>query len=331
MVKRIAFDFNLFRAMEVFTAIVETGQVTKAAELLGITQSAASQHLRILEESLGTRLLDRSSRPVKLTQAGISLHYRSQKVMSEVEELAADIYRLKPARIPVLRIGMLASIATTLTSRLVDVGRKRFGISEITMHAGISSDHQNLLRSRRADLVVTSDALYDVDGLERHPILRESFLLVTPKDYKGPVDDLAALSRKLPLVRFSSDVPVGRRTDQHLRRVRLDLPRVFEADRSSMVTAAVAAGQGFAILSPTLLIDGYTERMPLSVHKLPIPGFTRTITLVARDMELDRLPAIFAQEIGKVLTHAIDQLFETLPDGSVALISDQGEITKAKN
>src|SRR6218665_4080959 len=65
-----SFDFNLFRAIEVFVAVVETRHVTQAAQMLGITQSAASQHLKNLETALGVRLFDRNLRPIELTRAG---------------------------------------------------------------------------------------------------------------------------------------------------------------------------------------------------------------------------------------------------------------------
>lgn len=318
MTKRSEFDFNLFRAMEVFAAVVETRQVTRVAGLLGMTQSAASQQLHSLEEALGSKLLDRRSRPIELTRAGISLHRRALRILAEIDDLKVDMRRLESAPMPVLRVGLLASIATTLTSKVVALARERFEVPEVAVYAGLASDHQNLLRNRRADMVVTSDALYDVDGLERHPVLRESFLLVLPPAFEGPLDDLAALSRILPFVRFTAEAPVGRLTDQHLRRVRLELPRTIEADRSSMVVAAVEAGQGFAMLTPTLLLDGLAEGMRVRISPLPIPGFQRTITLVARTGELGSLPRLFAAELAETLSLAIARRLPQLPETTVA-------------
>jgi len=76
------FDINLMRALEVFAAVVETRHVTRAAAMLGITQSAASQHLKNLEDALGATLIDRSSRPIELTKAGTVLHRRSVSVLA---------------------------------------------------------------------------------------------------------------------------------------------------------------------------------------------------------------------------------------------------------
>lgn len=316
MSKTGTFDFNFLRAVEVFVAIVETRHVTRAAEMLGLTQSAVSQHLKNLETALDTKLIDRSLRPIQLTKAGIALHRRAIAILGEVEQLRVDVRRANLAPLPLLRVAILASIATTLAPSLAALARDTYKIPEISLFAGLSSDHQNLLRSRRADLAVTSDSFFEIEGLTRHPVLTEQYLLVTPQGYKGPVDDLSQLAKTLPLIRFSRETLVGMRTDQHLRRVRLELPRAIEGDRSSVVMAPVAAGIGFALLTPTLLIDGLAEGMPIEIHKLPKPGFGREITLVARERELGDLPLAFAAHCADSLSTTIAHRLPNLPPGS---------------
>lgn len=320
MARGATFDFNLIRALEVFAAVVETRQVTRAASMLGITQSAASQHLKNLERALGAPLLDRGSRPIEPTRAGVVLYRRATRVLNEVDDLRLEIQRLGSAPLPLLRVGMLASIATTLTPPLVTLARDQFDIPEVSVFAGLANEHPSLLRSKRADVVVTSDPLFELDGLVRQPLLWERFLLVLPKGYDGPTNDLAKLAQSLPLIRFSTETPVGRRIEQHLRRVRLELPRVVEADRTSMVIATVAMGRGFAIASPTLLIDGIAEGMEFEIQRLPVAGFHREITLVARERELGELPTLLAEAFAQVLYDSIHSQMPSLPDDSVRLI-----------
>lgn len=304
---RISFDANLLKALEVFVAISETGQVTQAAKLLGVTQSAASQYLKTLEEVFDAQLIDRSSRPMRLTAAGRSVRRHATRVLNEVEDLVTEMRHEGPKPVSVLRVGMLASIATTLTPELVTLANERFGVADLTLHAGQSRDHEALLRTKQADIVITSDPLYDMDGLERRPILTETFLLVLPQDYDGPADSLASLLQHLPLVRFAGTTSVGRRIEQHLRRLKLDAPQIIQADRSSMVTACVARGMGFTVLTPSLLIDGLVERMPLAIRPVPGPGFTRSITLLAREGELGEMPAQIADQARAVLRKQIER------------------------
>lgn len=282
---------NLIKAMEVFEAVAETGQMTAAARLLGMTQSAASQHIAALEKDYGVALFDRSVRPARLTQAGTLLHRHAARILNVVGDLETEMRHQGPTPISVLRLGILASIATTLTPGLVALAKKGFGVRDVTLHAGQSGDHENLLRTKKADLAITSNPFYDMDGLERHPILQEAFLLVLPEKYRGPTDSLTAVMGRLPLIRFADTTSVGRQITQHLRRLRLNPQQVIQADRSSMVTACVCNGMGFTLLTPSLLIDGFVERMPMKVMPLPAARLTRTITVVSREKELGKFPA----------------------------------------
>lgn len=304
---RLASDKNLITALEVFVAIAETRQVTQAARLMGMTQSAASQQLASLEDACDARLIDRTVRPLRLTQAGELCLRHAQRILNSVEDLATSMRHEGPRPISVLRIGMLASIATTLTPPLVRLLKSEVSVEDLTLHAGQSGDHETLLRTKRADLVITSNPFYDMDGLERHDVLTENFLLVLPQTYGGPSRRLQDILEHLPLVRFAATTSVGRRTEQHLRRLKLTVPRVIQADRSSMVTACVAEGLGFTILTPSLLIDGFVERMPIVVRPLPGPGFSRSIKVVARSGDLDTLPARLAALASRELAAQIDQ------------------------
>lgn len=299
------FDFNFLRALEVFAAVVESRNVTQAAKMLKMTQSGASQHLKKLETTLGIALFDRNLRPLEITNAGLALHRRALAILAEVEGLRADVRRLSAAPLPSLRIAMLASIATTLAPALSVLARQAFSIPEVSLFAGLASDHIGLLRSRKADMAVTSGDLLEVEGLIRLPVMTEKFLLITPKGYGGNVSDINKLARKLPFIGLSRETPVGMLIDQQLSRLRVDLPRSFDGDRASVVLAPVSAGMAFSIMAPTMLIDGLAEGMEVDVHPLPFASFSRSIKLVARKRELDDMPAAFARRSAEVLAQTI--------------------------
>ena len=295
-------------------AVVETGQVTGAARALGITQSAASQHLRTLESGLGCTLFDRARRPMALTHAGRILSRRAFRVLSEVEDLKSDLRHLRSTSLPILRIALLASIATSLTPGLYAHVTQDLGVPELVLSAGLASDHHNALMTRRADVAVTSEPLFDMAGFRSIPILEEPYLLVLPSEYDGPTGDVEALATRLTLVRFGAETPVGRRTEQHLQRCRIDLRRSMEADRASMVVAGVITGRCFAILTPSLLIDAVAEGMALRVAPLPFPGFRRTIRAIAREGELGDIPEQVAACSAALLRAQFETRFPDLPE-----------------
>ena len=307
-------DLNLYRAIEVFMAVAEMRQVTAAAVALGITQSAASQHLKNLETAFNVTLFDRSSRPISLTYAGETFQRHGFRMLNLVEDLRREMRHLGASSLPVLRIAMLASIATTLTPGLYDLIEQRFRVPEIILSAGLASDHNLALNDRRIDMAVTSELIQSTAGYDVIPILEEPFFLVLPIDYDGPTDDIHKLAERLSLVRFGASTPVGRRTDQQLQRCRLDLPRAIEADRSSMVMAGVITGKCFAILTPSLLIDGVAEGMALRLAPLPFAEFKRTIKLVSRRDDLGEMPRTIARECRDILHRAFQHRFPAQVD-----------------
>ncbi len=302
------FSPGLIRSLEALVAVAETGQMRAGAKLLGLTQPAASQHIASLESTYGVALFDRASRPTRLTQAGTLLHRQAVTILNALSDMETEMRHVGPRPISMLRVGIQASVATTITPAVVSLAKNEFQVEDMTLHAGQSGDHEQLLRTKQADLALTSNPFYDLDGLERHTVLKESFLLVLPKTYVGPVDSLEAVQSKLPLVRFADTTYAGRQTMQHLRRLRFVPERVLQADRSSMVTACVSNGMGFSLLTPTLLIDGLVEHMNLRILPLPVAGLSRTLTVVARDGELRSLPAALASTARTVLSAQVAHL-----------------------
>lgn len=78
-------------AMEVFIRVVEAGSFVKAAERLGISTTAASRHLGELEAALGTRLLQRTTRRLHLTDAGRVYYQRCQQILADLQEADASV------------------------------------------------------------------------------------------------------------------------------------------------------------------------------------------------------------------------------------------------
>src|SRR3546814_3922902 len=84
------------RLLSVFAAVERHGGLRQAAAALNVSQPAVSQALRQLEDFLGTRLLDRRTRPARLTEAGRLLHQatveRSEEHTSELQSLMRISY-----------------------------------------------------------------------------------------------------------------------------------------------------------------------------------------------------------------------------------------------
>ena len=80
-----------FRRMEIFVAVVEAGQFTRAAEALHLSKSAVSHALTDLEKYLGFQLLIRNNRSLQLTDAGQNYYEQSARILSDIAELESKI------------------------------------------------------------------------------------------------------------------------------------------------------------------------------------------------------------------------------------------------
>jgi len=75
-----------FASIEALVAVVETGSFSRAAERLGIAKSVVSRRLSLLEEQLGIRLLQRTTRSLSLTGPGQQFYQRAARILAELQE-----------------------------------------------------------------------------------------------------------------------------------------------------------------------------------------------------------------------------------------------------
>ena len=77
---------DLFSAMHMYVAVVDGGSFAAAADKLGVSRAMVSKQIQQLEEHLGTRLLNRTTRRLSLTETGRAFHERSTQIMADVAE-----------------------------------------------------------------------------------------------------------------------------------------------------------------------------------------------------------------------------------------------------
>ncbi len=90
----------------VFVAVVDAGSFTRAAERLNLSRPVVSKYVSRLEEHLGVRLLNRTTRRLSLTEAGRIFHARSRRGLDDIAEAQAEISRLQAHPRGVLRINV---------------------------------------------------------------------------------------------------------------------------------------------------------------------------------------------------------------------------------
>lgn len=120
--------------MRVFSQVVEQGGFSKAAEQLGLSATATSRHIAELEAHLQTRLLNRTTRRVSLTESGRAFYERCVQVLADLEEAEQEASRA--AVVPRGTIKLTAPVnfgvrhlASAIADFLAEHGEVRFDVS----------------------------------------------------------------------------------------------------------------------------------------------------------------------------------------------------------
>src|SRR5690606_16042762 len=122
------------RQIEIFWAVAHAESLTKASKLLGLAQPSLSQQLAKLEEEVGTRLFNRTSSQLELTDAGRFLLRKAESILADVDEATAGMHEFASGQRGVIAVGALNSIARLLMpGTLKRLNTEGSGI-ELTIH-----------------------------------------------------------------------------------------------------------------------------------------------------------------------------------------------------
>jgi DNA-binding transcriptional LysR family regulator len=140
--------------LKVFQAAVKCGGFTRAGEHLHLSQSAVSEHIRLLEEELGGPLFLRVGRRVAVTEAGRVLLQYAEKILRDLENAEMAMREMNDLKRGTVRLGVGP---TTLTYRLPHVlgeYARQFPGIELVLLAGTTEFLLDALRSQQLDLAI---------------------------------------------------------------------------------------------------------------------------------------------------------------------------------
>ena len=189
--------------LETFLAILEHGSFSRAAAALHCTQSTVSFRIKALEDSVGSTLLERRSRPLRPTPAGATLRGYAERIVTTRDE-ALELLRDGPAGGACKLVVAASTIpaAYLLPPALAEL-RAVNAESSVTVAVSDSSRALAALRARDCDLAVVGAREPD-KRLVYTPIVTDEILLVGHPDLpasRGPHLDLEGLARTPHILR----------------------------------------------------------------------------------------------------------------------------------
>ncbi|WP_019910512.1 LysR family transcriptional regulator [Paenibacillus sp. HW567] len=235
------------RQLKYFLAIAEEGQITSAARKLQMAQPPLSQQLKLLEDELGVKLVERGPRSIQLTEAGMILRERAQQILDLTDSTTRELKDFVKGIYGTLSIGTVSSSAATLLQeRLLEFHQVYSGV-KFEIHEGNTYRVLDLLNKGIVEVGIVRTP-FSSSGLECVYTASEPMIAVMTPDYDWtggePAIDIGEL-RNRPLI-------IYRRFEQLIRETCLENgfdPLVFCMNDDARTTLLWAnAGLGIGII-----------------------------------------------------------------------------------
>lgn len=292
------------RRLQLMRDVADTGTIAAAAMRAGCTAAAASQQLATLEREVGTPLLERSARSVRLTQAGRVLADHADRLLGALAEAERAVQDVAGLRGGVLRVAAFATAGTSFVIPALVAFQRHHPQVSLSFTELESDEALPALRAGEIDLAVTHEyaplSRPDLHSLRQLPLYREPLLLAVPQQLQPPVAAPARLADYATTDWIAARTATGFQavTEMACRAAGFE-PRIsFRAHSYQLALAMVAAGFGVALV-PQLAAN--THRGITFVHIARPSGLLRQIYVTTRTA--DRSSAV--EHLSQCLTNAL--------------------------
>jgi DNA-binding transcriptional LysR family regulator len=269
------------RFLDSLLTVVDCGSMAEAARRLNLTAAGVAQRIRALETEVGARLVVRSGRAVRPTEAAATILGRARRVLEEVRDIKS-----------VAASGMLSgelrlgAMQTAVSGLLADI-LCHFAAAHPQIELRIVRDHSaDLYRkvvNNDIDVAITSHPPFAIPKTCDWCVLREEpFVVLTHAS--APGRDPHTILAQEPFLRLDRKVYAGQLIDEYLRKAGIRPKERLELDGLELIAVMVDRGLGVSLL------PDWAPPWPegLSLRKLPLPdrSFVRRTGLLWRRASL---------------------------------------------
>ena len=275
------------RHLETLTAIRDGDSLQEAAERLHLTQSALSHQLRDLETRLGTPLLNRRTRPARLTTAGLRVLALADEVLPRIRATERDLQRLAAGRTGRLHLAIDCHSCFQWLMPALDAFRVQWPDVALDLSAAFSFAPLPALVRGDLDLVITSDP-QPLDAVEYLPLFKYELVLAVSES-----NPLAGSKFILPeqladqtLITYPVDKQRLDVFTAFLDPADVEPAAVRKAELTPIIAQLVASNRGVATL-PNWALTEYMNQGWLRLCRLGPQGVWRTLYAAVRSEDTD--------------------------------------------
>jgi DNA-binding transcriptional LysR family regulator len=291
--------------LRVFRAVVASGSVQAAADHLGYTPSAVSQHLSSLQKETGLVLFEKAGRGIAPTPSARVLAAESEELMETLSRLGGVVDHLREGRSGTLLIGAFASAAQFWLPQVAKGLRRDF--PDLVLELNLNElGPESVTPAARRDIDITTEAADDEGvqrpGYTRHVLHEESYVVAIPRDFEL-------------LAEYSDQVPMAALADQPL------VDNDFHRSSCTMIIANACSAAGFTPRYVAKAEDHHTALafVAAGVGMTILPGLAMPESLAG----VDSRPLVSPAPRRRIVAHVRDAAVATPPvECALALLDD---------
>lgn len=250
---------------EVFVTVVESGSLTKAGEILGLTQSAISHAIASLEKEYGFTILTRGRSGISLTDNGARLLKYMREMLRWQEQMLQEVSAINGIEVGTVRVGTFTSVSTQWLPGILKRFQDQFPAIQVKIFEGYYDDIENWITTGTVDLGFVS--LPTVEALETEPLHRDRMMVIVTDGHpfsqreSVSVDELAQEDFIMPTTGCDNDL------QRIFKQYRFSPQVKYELGDDHAIIAMVQNGLGISILPEMILF-----RLPPNIRTIPLEG-----------------------------------------------------------
>nr|WP_264346968.1 LysR family transcriptional regulator [Rheinheimera sp. MM224] len=241
--------------LKTFVTVAAEGSITKASELLFLSQPAVSAHIKALEDELGLQLFNRTAKGMSLSAQGLALLTKAEQLLQLQKELLLDAKRLKGELHGCVRLGSNRGSSAKLLGQLLNQLSTLYPQLDIRMHYGSSAEIQQAITQGKVDAgfytsIKPDQALHHIE-VDSYGIYIAAPPAWVNKDTQPDWQQLAQLPWVLP----EPDTCCGRAAAGLFASHAFYPEKVIKVDQEQMTRALIAGAVGIGLLHAGSALD----------------------------------------------------------------------------
>jgi len=234
--------------------------VSKAARMNQLSQSAVSQQIREIERELGTELFDRGTRPLTVTPAGKLYVEYCRDVLRRHEELRASLQQLQNQANGTVRLAAIYSVGLSEMSQIEERFQRRFPEGELQVSYLRPERVWRAVEEDAADLGLVSYAESSREIVALPWREEEMVVAVAPQHPLARRRSVAASALEgEPFIGFDDDLPIETQIERYLREHKVNVEMSLHFDNLQMIKEAVAHGAGVSIMPKRVMREDVAQ------------------------------------------------------------------------